>query len=96
VLRGVARGGRRRDARGSRQPGVVRGKRGDRAGERDLHAQAVRRSEEREAILSALKVVLSGERLQDVLDRLVGVTAGIAGSEHVHVLLLEEGGTGSG
>lgn len=57
-----------------------------------LHAQAVRRSEEREAILSALKVVLSGERLQDVLDRLVGVTAGIAGSEHVHVLLLEEGG----
>jgi GAF domain-containing protein len=39
-----------------------------------LHAQEVRRSEELEALLSALQVITSGERLQDVLNRLASIS----------------------
>jgi signal transduction histidine kinase len=55
-----------------------------------LHAQEVRRSEELEALLSALQVITSGERLQDVLTRLVGVTAKISKCPNVSVALLDQ------
>jgi len=55
-----------------------------------LHAQEVRRSEELEALLSALQVITSGERLQDVLNRLVGVTAKISKCPNVSVALLDQ------
>jgi len=52
-----------------------------------LHAEVVRRSEELEALLSAVQVITSGERLQDVLNRLVGVTAKLSKCPNVSVTL---------
>ncbi len=55
-----------------------------------LHAEVVRRSEELEALLSALQVITSGEHLQDVLNRLVGVTAKLSRCPNVSVALLDQ------
>lgn len=55
-----------------------------------LHAQEIRRSEELEALLAALQVITSEERLQDVLNRLVGVTAKFSRCPNVCVALLDQ------
>lgn len=55
-----------------------------------LHAREVRRSEELEALLSATRSVMLGDGLQDMVDRLVEVTAAISGCPNVCLLLLNE------
>ena len=55
-----------------------------------LHAREQQRSEELRALLDGIRVVMSGDRLQDVLERLAGVASRVAGCPNVGVLLLDE------
>ena len=56
-----------------------------------LHQAAVRRGEEREALLRATRSVMSGLELDAILDRILAEAAAIAGTEHVRVLLVDRG-----
>ncbi len=56
-----------------------------------LHSAAVRQGEELAALLRATRSVMSGLDLQGILDRLVAEAARMAGTEHVSVMLVDQG-----
>ncbi len=55
-----------------------------------LHRETVRRGEQLESLLRALKTVTSGLDLREILDRIIVEAARIANTPHVKIVLLEE------
>jgi GAF domain-containing protein/HAMP domain-containing protein len=55
-----------------------------------LHSAAVRRGEEREALLQAAHSVMSGLDLQGILHRIIAEAAQISGCSHVKVMLVDK------